>query len=354
MITFTVEHKAQKARGATLKIGDTQIATPAFIPESTGLDVKAVFADKIPSPILYADIYRPMLRPGLDILKEVGLKDFIGFKGLLFAGGGASELAKLSAAEGTCYKSREEALDYASYIDGSRKKLSPEISIRMQKKMGADIFSGLYDFPSGDSLTRKKIGAAARRSDRWTKRAWDIFKSELSGKAGANKAFFAPISGGAMSDIRTQSARFCIGLDTDGFLQTPAFKNEPRKAYMMTLASTTQLLPADKPCAVLGLKNEDEVIEAVRFGADIIIADFPIVDGMRGIIYQGGKKLNIKDEKFADDKTPFAKDYTLAYLHHLFSAGEILGLTLAVENNLAHMDKLMSDIRFRIEKGTLS
>lgn len=354
MITFTIKHKAQKARGATLKIGDTQIATPAFIPESTGLTLKATFTDKIPFPILYADIYRPMLRPGLEVLKEGGLKDFIGFKGLLFTGGGASELAKLAIEKGTYYKSREEALDYASYIDGSRKKLSPEVSIRLQKKMGADIFSGLYDFLAGDSLTRKKIGAAERRSERWTRRAWDVFKSELRGEKGRDKAFFAPITGGAASDIRTQSARFCIGLDTDGFLQTPAYKNEPRKAYMMTLATTTQLLPADKPCAVLGLKNEAEVIEAVRFGADIIIADFPVIDGMNGIIYKDGEKLSIKDEKYAADKTPFAEDYTLAYLHHLFAAGEILGLTLAVEHNLAYMNKLMSDLRDHIEKGTLS
>lgn len=354
MIIFEIKQTIEKSRLGTLKIKDKEIATPCFIPQSTGLNVQAMFADSIKQAgfdMIYADIYRPLMRMGLDAIhQQGGLAKMIGFDGLVFLGSGAGQIADMDSP----YKVKEDGVNFSSYTDGSAHKLSPESSVRISRKFRGDIISGLFEEPKNAAGSRKKIGTAVRRTTRWSRRASDIYVHEFREEAEkGNAGFFAPVIGGVQGDLRMQSAAEAAKLNPDGFLQLPPYKEEPRKAWLTSLQASMAKLPSDKPAALLGVENIQELYQAVLLGFDMIIADFPIKDGLKGIVYTADGLIDVNDEKYFADKNPIikgctcpaCKDYTLSYLHHLFVAGELLGPRLTVWHNLAYIGKMMSNFR---------
>jgi len=360
MIKFEITQTAEKSRLGVLKIQDKEIKTPCFIPQSTGLNVQAMFADSVKAAgfdMIYADIYRPLLRMGLDsVNQQGGIAKVMGFDGLIFLGSGAGGIASA----GSPYKVKEDGVNFSAYTDGSAHKLSPESSIRISRKFKGNIISGLFEEPKNAAGNRKKIGTAVRRTTRWTRRASDIYGHEFHEEAKkGNACFFAPVTGGAQGDLRMQSATEAIKLNPDGFLQLPAYEGEPKKAWFNALQASMSRLPEDKPTALIGVDNTEELYQAVLSGVDMIIADFPIKDGLKGIVYTENATIDLNDEKYFADKNPIVKtcdcpackDYTLSYLHHLFVAGELTGPRLAVWHNLSYVANLMESIRAQIAKG---
>lgn len=357
MIHFEIKATNKKSRRGILKIKDSVINTPYFMPQSTGLNIKAMFAETVKElgyDMLFCDLYVPLMRIGLDnIFKQGGLNKVTGNDGILFLTSGASGIA----ASGMAYKAKEDGVDFASYVDGSKHKLSPESCIRISQKFGADIVAGLYEHPINAAGSRKKIGGAVRRTTRWTKRAMEVYASlfSRSGRAG-DSCFFAPVTGGSQGDLRLQSATEAAKLSPDGFLQVQAYEGEPRKAWLLAVAASMARLPDDKPAAIFGINSLDELKEAVAIGIDLVGGDFPITDGLQGILYTDEAKggfIDIKDDKYTEDKgkinpncpCPACQDFTLAYLHHLFTADELLGPRLAVWHNLCYMRQFMEKLQ---------
>lgn len=354
MIKFEIKQTIEKSRLGSLKIGEKEIKTPVFIPKSTGLNVSAMFADSLANigfDIIYADICRPLLRLGLDnVYKQGGLCSLMGFEGLLFLGSGAEQIAEMSPS----YKVKEDGITYSAYTDGSSHKISPESSVRISRKFKGNFISGLFDEPHNAAGSRKKIGSAVRRTTRWTRRAFEVYKSEFydSNKSG-DSCFFAPVTGGAEGDLRMQSAVEAAKFNPDGFLFLPSFKGEPAKAWFSALQAGIARLPASKPAALMGVDSVQDLYKAVVLGFDMIISDFPVKDGMNGFVYTSDGILDVKDEKYFADKAPVIAgcncpaclDFSLSYLHHLFVAEELLGPRLAVWHNLAYVSRFMSNIR---------
>ncbi len=359
MIKFEIKQTKEKSRLGVLKLRNKEIQTPCFVPESTGLNIPAMFAPSVKEAgfdIIYADIYRPLLRMGLDSVHEQGgLASVMDYDGLIFLGSGAGGIVDSDSQ----YKVKEDGVTFAAYTDGSSHKFSPESSVRICKKFKGNVISGLFEEPKNAAGSRKKIGTAVRRTTRWTKRALDIYGHEFHAESEqGNSCFFAPVTGGSQGDLRMQSATEAAKLNPDGFIQLPAYKDEPKKAWFSALQASMARLPAEKPVAVLGVENIQELYQAVLLGCDMIIADFPVKDGLKGIVYTSGGEIDLHDEKYFADKNPVlkgctcpaCKDFTLSYLHHLFVADELLGPRLAVWHNLAYIAKLMSNFREELSK----
>ncbi len=342
MLQFAIKAKEDKARAGIIKIGDKEVSTPLFIPQTNGLSLPAMFPESVEeagTEMVFADTYRLLMRPGLDtVLAQGGIKAFTGWSGLVFADSASTGIYKADVYR----KAKEEGLFYASYIDGSRHKITPEYSVSVQEKLGADIISGLYEEAALNG-NRMKIGKLLRRTARWNRRAKDSFHKK------ENQAFFAVITGGAYSDLRESSVKLTVPLKPDGFIQAPPLSGENRKAWLGAVASSTMLLPEDKPCAVLGVQSIAEMLESIALGADLLISDMASAKGLGGIALTDSGEIDLHNPRYFSDAEPLMKgckcpacaSYTKAYLHHLTVAGELLGSTLLIRHNLVYLNSLI-------------
>ena len=352
MLKFEIKAKDDKARTGRLKIGGKESITPLFIPQSRGLSVPAMFPDSVKETgidILFTDTYRLLMRPGLEtITKEGGINKFTGWEGIIFSDSGSTGIYSSKVYN----KAREEGLFFASYIDGSRHKLTPENSVIIQEQMGSDIITGLYE-EAALKGNRMKIGKLLRRTARWNRRAREKIASISS------KAFFGIITGGAYADLRESSVKLTVPLKPEGFLQAPPLPGENRRAWLNAVFSSTMRLPEDKPCGILGLNSVEEILSSISSGIDIIITDIASNKGLSGIALTDSGEEDMHNKKYFSDSSPLMKgcscpvchSYSRSYLHHLTVAGELLGSTLLIWHNLYYINQLVLLAREAIQRG---
>ncbi|MBR7158733.1 MAG: queuine tRNA-ribosyltransferase family protein [Alphaproteobacteria bacterium] len=352
MLKFEIKAKEDKARTGNIKIGAKEVSTPLFVPQSSGLAVPAMFPESVKesgTEMLFADTYRLLMRSGLDVVKAAGgIKPFTGWQGIVFSDSGSTGVYRTDVYR----KAKEEGLFYASYIDGSRHKITPEYSVSVQEKLGSDIILGLYEEASLGG-NRMKIGKLLRRTARWNRRTKDAFHPK------GDQAFFGVITGGAYADLRESSLKLTVPLKPDGFLQAPPLPGENRKAWLRAVAASTMLLPEDKPCAVLGLQSIPEILECIASGMDLLISDIAPLKGLSGIALTDSGEMDFHDNRYFSDSEPLmsgcpcpaCRSYTKAYLHHLTVAGELLGSTLLTWHNLVYMNRLFQSVHKAINSG---
>ena len=335
MIRFEVKDKDAKARTGIIKSPKGEISTPLFVPQTTSLGVDGVLPatlKEIGVKALFADTYRLAMRVDANKINATfgGLGGYMNWEGLLLTDSGTGGLDDFPVYS----KAKEEGVFFASYIDGSRHKITPESSIELQVNLGSDILTGLYERADVGGK-RKKIGTLLRRTARWNRRARDIAIKHK------DKLFFATITGGAYSDLRESSIKYTLPLKADGYLQDAPFKGENRKAWLSAVAYSTSLLPEDKPCAVRGIATPAEMLESIRSGIDIIFSSAPIEKAKQGIAFTDEGEINLAEPVFFDDASIFYKQYTKSYIHHLCVAKEILGTMLIAEYNIAYFNNFV-------------
>lgn len=327
-----------------------EIETPIFMPVGTRATVKTMTPDElkdIGSQIILGNTYHLYLRPGMDIIKKAGgLHKFMNWDLPILTDSGGFQVFSLSNNR----KIYEDGVEFRSHIDGSKQFISPEISIDIQNTLGSDImmsFDECAPYPADYDYIKNSM----ERTTRWAKRCKDHHKNT------DKQALFGIVQGGMYKDLRERSARDLVDLDFPGYSIGGLSVGEPLELMNEMLDHTIQFLPEDKPRYNMGIGSPNYIFESVERGIDMMDCVLPTRIARNGTVFTSDGRLVIKNARYKEDFSPLdhncdcytCKNYTRAYIRHLFNVDEILGLRLATIHNLYFLIELMEKIRESIK-----
>ena len=329
------------------------IETPCFMPVGTQAAVKAMRPEDVEATgaqILLSNTYHLHLRPGEALVREAGgLHRFMHWNHPILTDSGGFQVFSLAALR----KITEEGVSFRSHIDGSARFLSPEIVTRIQNDLGADIIMQL-DECSAYPCDRKTAEQAMRRSLRWAKRCQDAHARE-------DQALFGIVQGAFEPDLRRESAAALREMDFVGYGIGGLSVGEPKETMYSLLEVVNGVLPVNKPRYLMGVGSPDCLIEGVLRGVDMFDCVLATRIARNGTVFTSNGRLVVKNAQYARDFSPLdpecdcytCKNYSRAYIRHLFKAGEILGAHLASVHNLRFLLRLMERVREAIELDAL-
>lgn len=374
MVFFKVFKKDRKtwARFGKIVVPGGEILTPAFAPVATRASVRALSPDDLKAAktqVILANTYHLFLRPGVDVIKQFGgFAHFMKWDGPTITDSGGYQVSFLwqrgrNQQKGKVVKITDEGVVFVSHIDGRRYRLTPELSMQIQKILGADIIMA-FDQPLSmdESLDRQK--EAFLRTMLWEKRSYLTWR-----KLGTQQMLFGIIQGELDKSMRRQSLSFLLEYDFPGLAIGGASIGSNPTLIAKALDTIVDLLPDDKPLHALGLGGGPEgIFNAVERGVDIFDNTGVTRMARTGLLFiypeDGGQvsnkfRIDITKSCFASDKEPISKVcqcytcqlYSRAYIHHLLVSGEILGLRLATIHNIYFINDLMHQIRQAIKNN---
>jgi len=353
--SFTIAATDGKARTGTIAMQRGTIRTPAFMPVGTAGTVKAVKPADVRAAgadIILGNTYHLMLRPGAERVDRLGgLHDFMQWDRPILTDSGGYQVMSLSALT----KRTEEGVAFASHLDGSRHMLSPERSMEIQRLLGSDIVMA-FDELVPTTSTREVQAAAMERSMRWAKRSRAAF--DAGGDHAARAALFGIQQGALDEDLRKASADALLDIGFDGYAVGGLAVGEGQEAMFACLDYAPGQLDAAKPRYLMGVGKPDDIVGAVERGIDMFDCVLPTRSGRNGQAFTWDGPINIRNAKFAEDRTPLDPEsptaaWSKAYLHHLIKSGEMLGAMLMTEHNLWFYQRLMQGLRDAIAEGRL-
>ena len=356
-LTFEIK-KIDKKTGARLGVihlphGD--IETPVFMPVGTQATVKAMTPEEmkemVGSYIILSNTYHLFLRPGHELIKEAGgLHKFMNWDRNILTDSGGFQVFSL----GDLRKITEEGVEFRSHIDGTKKFLSPEKSMEVQNYLGSDIMMA-FDECAPYNATYDYVKKSMQRTTRWAKRCKEYHKQT------DKQALFGIVQGGFYKDLRKQSAEALVDLDFPGYAIGGISVGEPKEEFLDILRYTAPLLPQNKPRYLMGVGTPDYLIEASIAGIDMCDCVIPTRMARNATALTHYGRLNMLNAKYEHDFTTLDKDcncytcknYTKAYIRHLFKAKEILGARLLSIHNLRFLVNLMENVREAIKQDSL-
>lgn len=330
------------------------IRTPAFMPVGTAGSVKALYPDQVRAvgaDILLANTYHLMLRPGPERLTRLGgLHRLMRWDGPILTDSGGFQIWSLKGLR----KLSEDGVAFRSHVDGSAHFLSPERAMAIQADaIGADIVMQLDECaPFG--APHAAIESSMLLSARWAVRCKTAFGER------AHQTLFGIVQGGVFPELRRESATRLVEIGFGGYAVGGLAVGEGHLAMLETLDSLAHILPDARPRYLMGVGKPLDIIEAVARGIDMFDCVLPTRAGRHGQAWTWQGPLNIRNAAMAEDPAPLAgdidcpasRDYSRAYLHHLFKSGEMLGQMLLSWHNIAFFEALMARIRSEIAAGT--
>lgn len=354
---FTQLHAdaGSRARTGIMELPHGQVRTPVFMPVGTSATVKAMTKDdleEIGFEILLANTYHLYLRPGVDIVEEAGgLHGFSLWSKNFLTDSGGFQVFSLAPFR----KITDQGVAFQSHIDGSRHFLTPESVVELQRRYNSDIQMQL-DVCTGYGISKKEAAEALRITSDWSNRAMATWREAR--QQGYQGMLFPIVQGNFYEDLREESAQFVVGLDAPGIAIGGLSVGEPHQVYTQMLAHTAALLPEDKPRYVMGIGTPDYILEAVENGIDMFDCVLPTRNARNGSYFTRDGSISIKNAKFARDFGPIdsecrckiCRQYSRAYLRHLFKEQEILSSMLASYHNLAFLHQMMGEVRTAIEE----
>ncbi|MEG1813792.1 MAG: tRNA guanosine(34) transglycosylase Tgt [Clostridia bacterium] len=352
MFEFELLHvcKQTGARRGRLHTPHGAIETPIYMPVGTQASVKTMTPDELTdlgAQIILSNTYHLHLRPGEDIVAAAGdLHGFMHWSKPILTDSGGFQVFSLAALR----KLTEEGVTFRSHLDGSKQFLSPEISIAIQEKLGADImmqFDECSPWPCDEDRAHK----AMYRTLRWLERS-------MRAKTRPDQALFGIVQGAFYPDLRRECAREMAKLDLPGFGIGGLSVGEPKPIMYELLSVVCPELPENKPRYLMGVGSPDCLIEGVKRGVDMFDCVLATRVARNGTVFTRDGRLVVRNAKYAADFSPIEKDcdcyacrnFSRAYLHHLLKAEEILGLRLCSIHNLRFLARLMEDARAAIEQ----
>ena len=352
---FKLDATDGAARAGVIQTGRGDVRTPAFMPVGTAGTVKAMLPESVAATgadILLGNTYHLMLRPGAERVAGLGgLHRFMNWAGPILTDSGGFQVMSLAGMR----KVTEEGVRFTSHIDGSRHMLSPERSIEIQRMLGSDIvmcFDECPALPASDNAIAKSM----RLSMRWAERS----KAAFGGRPG--HALFGIQQGGLSRDLREESAEALVAMGFDGYAVGGLAVGEGQGAMFDMLDHAPAMLPHDKPRYLMGVGKPDDVVGAAKRGIDMMDCVLPSRSGRTGQAFTRRGAVNIKNARHANDPRPLddsctcpaCRNYSRAYLHHVFRAGEMISGMLLTWHNLHYYQELMSGIRGAIREGRFS
>lgn len=338
------------ARVGILTTPHGQVQTPSFMPVGTQGTVKALTPEQVGelgAEIILANTYHLYLRPGHGLIREMGgLHRFMNWPGPILTDSGGFQIYSLGALR----KVTDEGVLFHSHLDGSRHLLTPELAVSIQEALGSDIMMCLDEcvpYPS----ERRVVERALERTSCWAKRC-------LNSRHGSG-ALFGIVQGGVYPELRRRSVEQIACLNFDGYAVGGLSVGEPKDLLFENLAATAPLLPEDKPRYLMGVGSPEDLVEAVHFGVDMFDCVMPTRSARNGLLFTNSQKVVIKNARYRLDSSPIddtcdcytCRNYSRAYLRHLYMAGEILAMVLNTIHNLRHYMRLMTQIRQAIKTG---
>lgn len=330
------------------------IETPIFMPVGTKATVKTMTpeeVEKLGAQIILANTYHLYLKPGHKLVEEAGgLHEFMNWNKPILTDSGGFQVFSL----GKLRKITEEGVEFRSHIDGSKHMLTPEKSIEIQNSLGSDImmaFDECAPYPS----TWEYIKQSMERTSRWAKRCKEYHENW------DRQGIFGIVQGGMYKDLREESVKAITDLDFPGYAIGGLSVGEPLDLMCEILDFTTPMLPKDKPRYLMGVGTPDYLFESVIRGVDMADCVLPTRIARNGTTLTSHGKLVIRNAKYARDFGPLdsecdcytCRNYSRAYIRHLFNVNEILGSRLATIHNLYFLIKLMENIRKAIKEDRL-
>ncbi|GJL93088.1 tRNA guanosine(34) transglycosylase Tgt [Hyphococcus sp.] len=352
--SFTLNASDGPARTGVIDTPRGEIRTPAFMPVGTAGTVKAMLIDHVRetgADIVLGNTYHLMLRPTAERVASLGgLHQFMNWPRPILTDSGGFQVMSLSKLR----KLTEDGVAFQSHIDGSRHMLTPERSIEIQCLLGSDIQMQLDECPA----IPIEHGAARESmllSARWAERSKRAFEE----KSKPGQALFGIVQGANYEDLRRESLDKLMQIGFPGYSIGGLAVGEGREEMFRVLEFTTPHMDAARPRYLMGVGKPADIVGAVARGVDMFDCVAPTRSGRHGQAWTRAGAVNIKNAGFADDPSPLdpgstcpaSRDYSKAYLHHLFRAGEYLGPMLLTWHNLHYYQELMAGMRAAIAAG---
>ena len=344
---FQVVHTDGLARAGVLATAHGEVETPAFMPVGTQGAVKGVThrdLEGLGAEILLSNTYHLYLRPGDDLIaRRGGLHRFIGWRRPILTDSGGYQV--FSLAERCTIK--EEGAHFRSHLDGSAHVLTPEKAADIQAQLGSDISMVLDEclaLPAETSAVRGSM----LRTLRWAQRARDRFQAIRAGEATAviatnnGQAQFGIVQGGIHPELREESARQTVGVGFEGYAIGGLSVGEPPEVMYDVVSQTVPFLPEGSPRYLMGVGTPEDLLEAVARGVDMFDCVLPTRNARNGQLFTSRGRINIKNSRYAEDDKPADPDcscytcrnFSRAYLRHLFAVNELNAATLNTLHNL--------------------
>ena len=360
------------ARTGVLTTRRSVIETPVFMPVGTQGTVKGVrfewLEEELDARIILGNTYHLFLRPGPEVIRQLGgLHKFTSWSRSLLTDSGGFQVFSLTDLR----KLTEEGVEFRSHLDGSRKFLSPEVSMEVQAGLGSDIVMAFDECPPGDA-GHERTKQSLELTLRWAQRSQKRFRElQISGSdtgrleadsLSGEQALFGIIQGAGHLDLRGESLERTVEIGFDGYAIGGLSVGEEKPVMYGVLDHIAHRMPQDAPRYLMGVGTPEDLVEAVYRGIDMFDCVMPTRNGRTGGVFTSQGKLNIRNARFATDDSPLdpectcsvCKRYSRAYLRHLYQAGEMLAATLISHHNLAFYLEIMRRVREEIKAGSFA
>ena len=345
----------EKARSGIISTPRGEIRTPAFMPVGTAGTVKAMLPESVRSTgadVLLGNTYHLMLRPTAERIFELGgLHEFMNWERPILTDSGGFQVMSLAELR----KLNEEGVTFKSHIDGSSHVLSPERSMEIQKMLGSDIVMCFDECPALPA-PYEKIADSMKLSMRWAQRSRDAFGDR------PGHALFGIQQGGLEFDLRAESAEILRSIGFEGYAIGGLAVGEGQEAMFDVLDFAPDMLPTDKPRYLMGVGKPSDIVGAVKRGIDMMDCVLPSRSGRTGQAFTHRGVVNIKNARHQNDPRPLdlscqcpaCKNYSRAYLHHVFKSQEIISSMLITWHNLHYYQDLMEKMRKAISNQSFA
>ena len=353
-LQFEIDKRVEKSRLGRLITKHGVVNTPAFMPVGTCGTVKAMMPESVAAAgaeILLGNTYHLMLRPGADLVAEMGgLHKFMNWNKPILTDSGGFQVMSLSGLR----KITEEGVTFRSHVDGKKFFLSPEESISIQHKLDSNITMCMDEctpYPS----TYEDCAKSMRMSMRWAKRSKEAFINR------EGYGIFGIQQGNVFKDLRQESAEALKNIGFDGYAIGGLAIGEGQEKMFEVLDYAPQMLPDDKPRYLMGVGRPDDIVGAVLRGVDMFDCVMPTRSGRTAQAFTKYGPINIRNARHRADPRPLEEGcdcplcthYSRAYIHHLQKCGEVLGIMLLTWHNIRYYERLMQGLRQAIKDDTL-
>lgn len=356
-IKYELIHKCKQtgARLGRVHTPHGSFDTPVFMPVGTQASVKGMSPDEVKSigaKIILGNTYHLYLRPGGEIIKKAGgLHGFMNWSLPILTDSGGFQVFSLANLRDI----KEEGVTFRSHIDGSKHFISPEKSIEIQNALGADIimaFDECVPYPCEYEYAKKSM----EMTTRWAIRCRNFHQNT------EKQALFGIIQGSTYEDLRRESAKQITSLDLPGYAIGGLSVGEPAEIMNDILEKTVPFIPEDRPRYLMGVGSPDYLIDGSIRGIDMFDCVLPTRIGRNGTVFTSGGRIIVRDAKYAEDFSPIdsecdcyaCRNFSRAYIRHLFKCREMFGLRLATWHNLRFLVKLMENVRDAIKNDRLA
>ena len=354
--SFELITQDDRARLGKINTSRGEIDTPTFMPVGTQGTVKGIFTDdilKTNTQIILGNTYHLLLRPGVEVLNKFhGIHNFMNWNKPVLTDSGGYQIMSLSKFNKIDLKL---GAIFSSHLDGKKIILSPEKSIQVQKSINSDIMMVLDECPKL-TLDKKILSKAINVSTAWAKR------SKIEFGNNKKKALFGITQGGLYKDLRIESIEKLIEIDFDGYAMGGLAVGEKQNDMFKILSETVNYLPKNKPRYLMGVGTPSDILGAVNQGIDMFDCVMPTRSGRTGLAFTWDGKINLKNSRYQNDKTPLDRNceirdlnkYSKSYLNHLIKSNEMMASMLISLHNIYFYQQFMREIRKKIKDGTFN